>query len=116
MRGHLSTPEAEVSSWGKRGSAEIEMPTGRAAAEGQRLARSVGVRNSGTAATEPRGLHPGWYLVALPIVALVVISALAYRGLGSERAVGANAIQHVIIIVQQDRSFDNYFGTYPGAV
>jgi len=28
---------------------------------------------------------------------------------------GAIPIQHVIIIMQENRSFDNYFGTYPGA-
>jgi phospholipase C len=28
---------------------------------------------------------------------------------------GIHKIQHVIIIMQENRSFDNYFGTYPGA-
>jgi phospholipase C len=28
---------------------------------------------------------------------------------------GANPIQHVIIIMQENRSFDNYFGSFPGA-
>jgi phospholipase C len=28
---------------------------------------------------------------------------------------GTSAIQHVVIIVKQNRSFDNYFGTFPGA-
>src|SRR5437763_17091807 len=27
-----------------------------------------------------------------------------------------HSIQHVIVIVQENRSFDHYFGTYPGAV
>jgi len=84
-------------------------------AEGPRLARSEGPRNGATAADEPAGLHPGWYLVAVPVIALVVISAFAYRGLQSVDPVGTNPIQHVIIIVQEGRSFDNYFGTYPGA-
>jgi phospholipase C len=30
-------------------------------------------------------------------------------------AVGLNKIKHVIIIMQENRSFDSYFGTYPGA-
>jgi phospholipase C len=30
-------------------------------------------------------------------------------------ASGIQTIQHVIIIMQENRSFDNYFGTYPGA-
>ncbi len=28
---------------------------------------------------------------------------------------GIHMIQHVVIIMQENRSFDNYFGTYPGA-
>ena len=28
---------------------------------------------------------------------------------------GIHKIQHVIIIMQENRSFDTYFGTYPGA-
>jgi phospholipase C len=28
---------------------------------------------------------------------------------------GLNKIKHIIIIMQENRSFDNYFGTYPGA-
>jgi phospholipase C len=31
------------------------------------------------------------------------------------RAVGIHKIKHVIIIMQENRSFDTYFGTYPGA-
>src|SRR5919202_7036418 len=29
--------------------------------------------------------------------------------------VARNKIQHVVVIMQENRSFDNYFGTYPGA-
>ncbi len=37
-------------------------------------------------------------------------------GLGSTaNLTGIHKIQHVIIIMQENRSFDNYFGTYPGA-
>jgi phospholipase C len=28
---------------------------------------------------------------------------------------GIDTIEHVIIVVQENRSFDHYFGTYPGA-
>jgi len=31
------------------------------------------------------------------------------------RAVGIHKIKHIIIIMQENRSFDSYFGTYPGA-
>ena len=30
-------------------------------------------------------------------------------------AVGIHKIRHVVIIMQENRSFDSYFGTYPGA-
>jgi len=30
-------------------------------------------------------------------------------------AIGIHKIRHVIVIMQENRSFDNYFGTYPGA-
>src|SRR5947209_10595336 len=32
----------------------------------------------------------------------------------SARAVGIHKIRHVVIIMQENRSFDSYFGTYPG--
>ena len=28
---------------------------------------------------------------------------------------GIHNIQHVVVIMQENRSFDSYFGTYPGA-
>src|SRR5438874_7493817 len=34
-----------------------------------------------------------------------------YRG----RLTGIHRIQHVVVIMQENRSFDSYFGTYPGA-
>jgi phospholipase C len=33
----------------------------------------------------------------------------------SAPAVGIHKIQHVVVIMQENRSFDSYFGTYPGA-
>src|SRR5260370_16572057 len=32
-----------------------------------------------------------------------------------EPGVGIHKIQHVVVIMQENRSFDQYFGTYPGA-
>ncbi len=34
---------------------------------------------------------------------------------GARGAVGIHKIRHVVIIMQENRSFDSYFGTYPGA-
>src|ERR1700691_2434229 len=57
------------------------------------------------------------YLLRSLIVA-VPACALAAPG-GATAATGcapaATPIQHVIIIMQENRSFDSYFGTFPGA-
>jgi phospholipase C len=36
-------------------------------------------------------------------------------GSGPRHAAGIHKIKHIIIIMQENRSFDSYFGTYPGA-
>ena len=54
-------------------------------------------------------------------VALAVTLSLASLGLGVGLAghasvpKGIHKIQHVIVVMQENRSFDSYFGTYPGA-
>ena len=63
-------------------------------------------------------------LVVYPVLALCAIAALsvvqpAARSQGVTAAApalqGIQKIQHVIIIMQENRSFDSYFGVYPGA-
>jgi phospholipase C len=62
------------------------------------------------------------------ILAVVAFAALAAAGglgaafapsgshaAGPRRALGIHKIKHVIVIMQENRSFDHYFGTYPGA-
>jgi phospholipase C len=34
---------------------------------------------------------------------------------GSSSSAGIHKIKHIVIVMQENRSFDNYFGTYPGA-
>jgi phospholipase C len=56
------------------------------------------------------------FLVALSFVALLV----AVEGPGTKTppagaAEGLQKIEHVIVIMQENRSFDQYFGTFPGA-
>jgi phospholipase C len=58
-------------------------------------------------------------LLAIPVVLAVALTAL---GLGggpstdpSSRLGGIHKIRHVVIIMQENRSFDSFFGTYPGA-
>ena len=63
-------------------------------------------------------------LIASGVIAVVAASslgiALAPTGSSSARAkpkpaAGIHKIKHVIVIMQENRSFDHYFGTYPGA-
>ena len=52
-------------------------------------------------------------------LAFVVAGVVGVAGRGVVHAApaltGIHKIQHVVIIMQENRSFDNYFGTYPGA-
>ena len=49
-------------------------------------------------------------------LAFVALSAGPGAGPGAAAALtGIHKIQHVIVIMQENRSFDSYFGTYPGA-
>ena len=47
------------------------------------------------------------------IVSAILIGGLCYPIM--TYADGTSKIQHIIFIVQENHSFDNYFGTYPGA-
>jgi phospholipase C len=44
-----------------------------------------------------------------------VPSALMYPPPTDEQRAGLSKIRHIVIIIQENRSFDHYFGTYPGA-
>jgi phospholipase C len=67
-----------------------------------------------------RRLSPS--LAAL-LVGLGTVAFLPACGVGSRSApaspaaivAGIHKIQHVVVIMQENRSFDSYFGTYPGA-
>jgi phospholipase C len=47
--------------------------------------------------------------------AVVVVLAFGGANVASAQGKGIQTIKHVIIIMQENRSFDSYFGTYPGA-
>ena len=60
--------------------------------------------------------------VAIVIVAIAVAAAACTggttstaTGVGDTAPPGADKLEHLIFIVQENRSFDHYFGTYPGA-
>jgi phospholipase C len=50
--------------------------------------------------------------VAAPAAALLAIAAVPSV---ATAAAGIHKIRHVVVIMQENRSFDSYFGTYPGA-
>ena len=54
------------------------------------------------------------FSISLPVavVALILISSVPVPQRASSNGI---PIQHVVVIVQENHSFDNYFGTYPGA-
>ena len=54
----------------------------------------------------------------LAVLAIVALSTAGITACGSSSgasATGIHKISHVIVIMQENRSFDSYFGTYPGA-
>jgi phospholipase C len=56
--------------------------------------------------------------LTLATIAMCAAVAAACSGSGatsSRDAVGIDKIKHVVVIMQENRSFDTYFGTYPGA-
>src|SRR5712691_1580075 len=52
------------------------------------------------------------FLIAVALVAILLISNARVP---SRAASNGIPIQHIIVIVQENHTFDNYFGTYPGA-
>ena len=48
-------------------------------------------------------------------IAVVAGAVLAAWASTARAATGIHKIRHVIVIMQENRSFDNYFGTFPGA-
>ena len=57
-------------------------------------------------------------LTVLAAFGLTVGAATRSAAMPSRRAVGAadlHVLQHIVVIMQENRSFDSYFGTFPGA-
>ena len=47
---------------------------------------------------------------------MVMLSACSYVGPSSSTLrVAAQRIKHIVFFIKENRTFDNYFGTYPGA-
>jgi phospholipase C len=60
----------------------------------------------------PGSLLPAWLLVILAITLPIVSAPLAAQ---TSLPQGLSNIQHIVFIVKENRSFDQYFGTFPGA-
>jgi phospholipase C len=57
-----------------------------------------------------------WLAGILPLaVAASLAGALGFRSSGAGPRAGIHKIEHVVVIMQENRTFDSYFGTYPGA-
>src|SRR6478735_8050254 len=56
-------------------------------------------------------------LLVLAVLGAVVAGVAASGSYSSDPAplTGIHKIRHVIVVMQENRSFDSYFGTYPGA-
>src|SRR6478736_2184374 len=54
-------------------------------------------------------------LVSLVVAAALVDDRPAAHGASAEQPSGLEKLEHFVFIMQENRSFDHYFGTYPGA-
>jgi phospholipase C len=54
-------------------------------------------------------------IVAKVASVFIAVMTLALAGSATATAEGIHNIQHVVVVMQENRSFDHYFGTYPGA-
>jgi phospholipase C len=54
-------------------------------------------------------------LFALSVVVVATAAFVAHPEHPRATALGIHKIRHVVLIMQENRSFDSYFGTYPGA-
>src|SRR5580700_11779272 len=83
------------------------------------MVESQASRVEGTDTLRPRirsALYPALALCAIAALGLAQ-PAQGSRGVTAAAPAlqGIHKIQHVIIIMQENRSFDSYFGVYPGA-
>jgi phospholipase C len=62
-----------------------------------------------------RGVRAPLRLLALTAFACALGPAASRAAAAETEPVGIHKIKHVVMIVQENRSFDSYFGTYPGA-
>ena len=57
----------------------------------------------------------GWVTLSLALSSSPPLGASALRRLDVDPSAGIMNLDHLIFVVQENRSFDHYFGTFPGA-
>src|SRR5450755_3957586 len=62
-----------------------------------------------------RILQIGEHQLSKTLAVLAVVSLAQILSTNAAKASNVPQLQHIIIIMQENRSFDSYFGTYPGA-
>lgn len=60
------------------------------------------------------GIILSLFLASVVVIAIIILP-LAYAQQITSINPATNPIKHIVVILQENRSFDNYFGTYPGA-
>jgi acid phosphatase len=61
------------------------------------------------------GITFSLFLVAALVAASIILPLAYAQQIRSINNPATNPINHIVVIMQENRSFDNYFGTYPGA-
>jgi phospholipase C len=59
--------------------------------------------------------HKSWRAAVAAGVGVGLVAACSSAGTAPSSSAGIHKIKHVVVIMQENRSFDTYFGTYPGA-
>ena len=55
------------------------------------------------------------YVLCVLVVAVLVPNASALADVSKQTSKSKTPIQHFVVLMQENHTFDNYFGTYPGA-
>ncbi len=61
------------------------------------------------------GIIASLFLLSGLVVATMILPLAYAQQITTINNPGADPIKHIVVIMQENRSFDNYFGTYPGA-
>jgi len=61
------------------------------------------------------GHRTSWLALAAAAALASLVAAVANAKPLARSAAGIHKIRHVVVVMQENRSFDSYFGTYPGA-